>query len=322
MSAAQVQDLELEIFGDDSDISDVEEPSRNEERQATVSKSKPAKVSRRRKVEDEGAYENEKQKKKKRKRRQKEEDSEGETPGAESENPQLQEFDSVVKSLKNKRSRNEYDEMAADEGMIALVNEMKDAAIEDANSNSQKKPAIAKLRLLRKVTDFLNKSFLHEQLIENDILEAMKLWLEPLPDGSLPSLNIRQYFFEVMPKMPITTENLRNSRLGRVVMFYSKFEKETPDIRRKAADLINAWSQPLIQSVARSRPQAARTVDNYEPRESQDGSMRAGDLGYVSQHARIPQANRTTYTIAPQPKVVYTESKEKVMHHLYSSFNF
>ncbi len=33
----------------------------------------------------------------------------------------------------------------------------------------------------------------------------MKLWLEPLTDGSLPSLDIQTLMFDVLEKMPIDT---------------------------------------------------------------------------------------------------------------------
>jgi hypothetical protein len=45
---------------------------------------------------------------------------------------------------------------------------------------------------------------LHEQFLENQILEAIKLWLEPLPDGSLPSLDIQNDMLDILAKVSDT----------------------------------------------------------------------------------------------------------------------
>jgi transcription factor SPN1 len=45
------------------------------------------------------------------------------------------------------------------------------------------------------------RTHLHEQFLENQILEAVKLWLEPLPDGSLPSLDIQTEMLEILAKV-------------------------------------------------------------------------------------------------------------------------
>lgn len=219
-------------------------------------------------------------------------------------NESIAEFDSVVASFKGKRNKNDYDEAEADEMIIAVAREMKDAAVKDLEANNSQQPAMSKLKVLPKVTDLLKKSYLYEQMLENDILEPIKLWLEPLPDGSLPSINIRKLMFEVLPKMPISIEQLRDSRLGRVVMFYSKCEQETNDIRRKAGELINLWSQPLLQHVRRMKAAEARI-------DEQDLSTPAPNVT-SSVHARIPQPMRTTYSVQPRSNAVINESKGKV----------
>lgn len=45
------------------------------------------------------------------------------------------------------------------------------------------------------------RTHLHEQFLENQILEAVKLWLEPLPDGSLPSLDIQTEMLDILAKV-------------------------------------------------------------------------------------------------------------------------
>lgn len=56
---------------------------------------------------------------------------------------------------------------------------------------------------------FFLRTNLHEQFLENQILEAIKLWLEPLPDGSLPSLDIQNDMLDILAKVSDTALVIR-----------------------------------------------------------------------------------------------------------------
>ncbi len=47
----------------------------------------------------------------------------------------------------------------------------------------------------------------------------MRQWLEPLPDGSLPNFNIRRDFIDILGQLPIESEDLKESGIGRVVRY-------------------------------------------------------------------------------------------------------
>ena len=66
----------------------------------------------------------------------------------------------------------------------------------------------------------------------------MKRWLEPLPDRSLPALNIQRQFFSILEKLPIDEITLKMSGLGKIVLFYSMCPRVEPAIRRTAEKLI------------------------------------------------------------------------------------
>lgn len=132
--------------------------------------------------------------------------------------------------------------------IIRLCGKMRDALEEDLEANYLKQPAIAKLRLLPQVTSLLEKSYLHEQILDHELLSLMRQWLEPHADGSLPSLDIRRSFVDALFKLPITSDHLRESRIGRVIMFMYKCEKELPEVRKKCGDLIGLWSRPFLNS--------------------------------------------------------------------------
>lgn len=46
--------------------------------------------------------------------------------------------------------------------------------------------------------DSTHRSHVHNTFLDNGILESMKLWLEPLQDASLPSLDIIQDFLDIL----------------------------------------------------------------------------------------------------------------------------
>jgi transcription factor SPN1 len=66
----------------------------------------------------------------------------------------------------------------------------------------------------------------------------VRRWLEPLPDKSLPSLNIQRAFFPILLGMEIDTISLKMSGLGKVVLFYSMCGRVEAGIRRIADRLI------------------------------------------------------------------------------------
>ena len=103
-------------------------------------------------------------------------------------------IDAALKSGKRRSTRRraagEDDlELMADEEVSALRTEMIIAADEDEEANKFKQPATAKLRLLPRVVSTLQKTHLHQAIMDNNLLEGVKRWLEPLPDRSLPAVS-------------------------------------------------------------------------------------------------------------------------------------
>jgi hypothetical protein len=50
-------------------------------------------------------------------------------------------------------------------------------------------------------TNNTSRSSLAQSVLDNNLLEGVRRWLEPLPDKSLPALSIQNAFFEIMPKV-------------------------------------------------------------------------------------------------------------------------
>jgi hypothetical protein len=83
-----------------------------------------------------------------------------------------------------------------------------------------------------------HRNHLQQSILDNNLLEGVKRWLEPLPDKSLPALNIQHQFFQILERMTIDTISLKMSGLGKVVVFYSMCSRVEPSIKRSAEHLI------------------------------------------------------------------------------------
>ena len=121
--------------------------------------------------------------------------------------------------------------IAADEEIASLRARMADAAELDvqARSADPPRPAMHKLKLLPEVTALLSRNGrdVENAIVdpENNLLESVRFFLEPLNDGSLPAYNIQRELFAALAKLPIGKEALISSGIGKVVLFYTKSKK-------------------------------------------------------------------------------------------------
>lgn len=78
-------------------------------------------------------------------------------------------------------------------------------------------------------------------------MDVIQVWLEPLPDRSLPSLDIQGEMLDILDKLPIAGDQLRESGVGKIVFFYTKSPRIEPTIKRKADQLVGKWSRLVIK---------------------------------------------------------------------------
>jgi len=230
------------------------------------------------------------------------------------------------KSSKPRRKKKDDEDVLdryADEEVSRLREAMLAAALDDEQANREKLPATSKLRLLPQVMEVLRKNSLAQSIIDNNLLEGVRKWLEPLPDRSLPALDIQKEFFPILKKMEfIDTNVLKDARLGRVVIFYTKCKRVTPDIARLANDLVSTWSRPIIKRSASYRDRIIPTAQTGEG----DGGARAGErLNAILARAKeseknrvrknavmIPQRELGSYTVAPRSTSGYSKGSMSV----------
>jgi transcription factor SPN1 len=146
----------------------------------------------------------------------------------------------------------------ADQEIEEMRNRMTKAAEMDTEARINGQPAMHKLKMLPEVVSLLNRNTLANQLVDPDInlLEAVRFFLEPLNDGSLPAYNIQRELFASLAKLPITKDTLVASGIGKVVLFYTRSSKVEANIKRQAEKLVTEWMRPIL-----------KRTDDYRKRE-------------------------------------------------------
>ena len=184
-------------------------------------------------------------------------------------------MDAALKNpTKRRRRAGEVDlNSMADEEIASLRNRMAEAAQLDVEARSQNppKPAMHKLRLLPEVTALLNRNTqeIKNAIVdpENNLLESVRFFLEPLSDGSLPAYNIQRELFASLAKLPVDKESLISSGIGKVVLFYTKSKKPELAIRRGAERLLGEWTRPILKRSDDYRKRSLQTAE-YDPLKS------------------------------------------------------
>ncbi|TDH15449.1 hypothetical protein EPR50_G00031670 [Perca flavescens] len=212
----------------------------------------------------------------------------------------------------------------ADDVVSAMISKMNEAAEEDRTLNSQKKPALKKLTLLPQVVMHLKKQDLKETFIDSGVMSAIKEWISPLPDKSLPALRIREELLRILQELPsVSQETLKHSGIGRSVMFLYKHPKESRSNKDLALKLINEWSRPIFgltsnyKGMTREERQQ-RDLDQQMPQKQrlssggqtprrdlekqltgEEKALRPGDPGFCAR-ARVPMPSNKDYVVRPK----------------------
>ena len=206
----------------------------------------------------------------------------------------------------------------ADEEIANLRIRMAEAAEQDvaARNANPPRPAMHKLKLLPEVTALLNRNSrdLENAIVdpENNLLESVRFFLEPLSDGSLPAYNIQRELFSALAKLPIDKESLISSQIGKVVLFYTKSKKPELGIKRAAERLLAEWTRPILKRSDdyRKRVLASAEYDPAAPRRANASQMSTTEAAAIakaralappvkSNRARA-QVETRTYTIVPR----------------------
>ena len=218
-----------------------------------------------------------------------------------------------------------------DDEIASLRTRMAEAAERDveARSADPPRPAMHKLKLLPEVTAFLNRNGrdVESAIVdpENNLLESVRFFLEPLNDGSLPAYNIQRDLFAALAKLPVGKDALLSSGIGKVVLFYTKSKKPEPGIKRTAERLLAEWTRPILKRSDNYRnrvleerrfdPQAVeekgrKSVSEILRDEAKQRRVRELATPTNSNRARIEPSVKT-YNIVPMSNVVEGKAAKK-----------
>jgi transcription factor SPN1 len=171
---------------------------------------------------------------------------------ADEDDPILQ---AVNKLKKKKKVQKKYTEL--EEDAKPFLARMEEAAEEDEDAVRQRRPALQKLKMLDEVVDTLAKRDMHRPLLDNDLLVISKRWIQPLPNGSLGNVTVRQRLLGSISSMTgengITASDLKRSEFGKVVMSLYMHKDETPAMKRQLKSLIDQWSRPIFKKSGNMR---------------------------------------------------------------------
>jgi transcription factor SPN1 len=242
--------------------------------------------------------------------------------------------------VKTKRRRERRGEESLRLSAIEFISKMEAAAEEDSVAYSARRPAVHKVRLLSEVQQKLSILELHKYFIKYGLLSVLRIWLEPLPDGNLPNINIRSCLVRLISLLPLDTEDFENkeelkkSGIPRILLFLSTLSEETSENRKICKRLVEKWSRPVYELSARHSDVGpkGRIFDIYDlldeerrkqkrekkrkPSEIHDHELswsrqigpRYGENGY-RHHAAIPESSSIEYIKRPRLQMDPTEVK-------------
>lgn len=222
-------------------------------------------------------------------------------------------MDQAVKVHTSKRRKADEDDLERmqDDRIDHLKNKMIEAANLDVEKNLQGQIATEKLKLLREVMDTMTKADLAILILDNNLLEAVRLWLEPLPDASMPAYQIQKELLQSLAALPIKTDHLVASGIGKVLVFYQRSKRTEPNLKKIVDRMIGDWTRPILNKSDSYKDRTIKFHDYHKARFSnqllslrKNKTKEAKSL-YEQQaerrkRAAIPSARTTAYQIAPR----------------------
>jgi transcription factor SPN1 len=150
--------------------------------------------------------------------------------------------------------------------------------------------------------------------LDNGILEAIRLWLEPYDDAVLPSVDLQISLLDSLAKMKIETDHLKESGIGKIIMFMYNCPRFIPEVKRKAGDLISKWCKPILRASSAATASKNENSDEENQRPAKRLVVKRGEkdleIDMERVHASIPQPALFDYPVRPKSKIDVAEIKE------------
>ncbi|KAI3404351.1 IWS1 [Candida oxycetoniae] len=212
-------------------------------------------------------------------------------------------------STRRKRVDEDDLEQIDDKRVQDLKDEMIAAANADVEKNIRGEIATEKLKMLDVVMNVLSRADMAIAILDNNLLDAIRTWLEPLPDASMPAYQIQKDLISALENLPIKTEHLTASSIGKVLVFYQRSKRTEPQLKKIVDRLIGDWTRPLLN---KSDSYRDRTIQFGEynktrfanqlsrPSKKKESKTLYEQNAERRKRAAIPTARTAAYKIAPR----------------------
>lgn len=130
-----------------------------------------------------------------------------------------------------------------DESLSNLKEEMREILFKDQNLIKNNNPAINRLTHLN---DIMKKLYTLRSHVDSELLHILKEWLEPLPDKTLPNITIISQMVQFLLSVNVTRDQLVNSEIGKIILFYSKNNEYDNEVRKLSKKLVKKWTNVAI----------------------------------------------------------------------------
>ncbi|KAK4533836.1 hypothetical protein CCYA_CCYA19G4718 [Cyanidiococcus yangmingshanensis] len=189
----------------------------------------------------------------------------------------LTEFDRALRQIQSRRRRKQITSRECERDAERILEKMRSAYDADLIMARLGRPALAKLRLLRQVDTELRRKETRVALIRRGLFEVLRRWLDPLPNGALPSIDVRSTLMDILLTFRTSVSDsedeledeetanelqrslarragareweraLLNSGIGRCIHFYKLYDPD-PECRLKAERLVMRWASAVLRS--------------------------------------------------------------------------
>jgi transcription factor SPN1 len=220
------------------------------------------------------------------------------------DNPIMQAVNKMKKKKRAAKKPSEWEDEAK-----PFLARMEQAADEDEEAVAQKRPALKKLAMLHEVCETFAKKDMQRAMLDLDLLSICRRWIQPLPNGTLGNVTVRQRLFQAITLMTgengIHANDLKRSDFGKVTMSLYMHKSETPAMKRQMKILIEQWSRPIFQKSGNMRD--LERVHHAR-----------GDTG-LSAISRMQQRDQTRQKAAPVAAAHHRGGKDQDLNSLIKS---
>ena len=228
-------------------------------------------------------------------------------------------------SNKKGRKKDQFDEDKCRDEVTGFLANLREAVLLDDRSIKENLPALHKLKMVKKIENFLYNYNYQRYFLEFNGLEILQEWIKKNRDGTYPVFNQINNILDILSNLNVTITNLRNCNIGAYVMEL-KQGNISKQITKKANEIVERWSRIIWDintnysdiemenknylAVYSNKKTKRDEIEEVEEQEDckvnkekelpkQKKSLSAGNSMDIYSHAKIPKKSLFDFTMKP-----------------------